>query len=205
MRRLVAIVSFIARGASVLPLLVYGHGTEFLDARLEVREGVVELQIVADYGGNPMIANEDEARAALADALRIEIGEALTQSRLDSLAPLTIAPRAAPDPESPMPPTIADPSQQHQLMEAKWRWMSTADKVRFFVPSSSGQSVLFWLHEPGIQPPRWSMLIGEDRTPMVAVTKSREFPWMMLSIVAAFGIGGACWRGITGRRSAAQR
>ena len=168
---------FIARlftgGAAALPLLAQAHDGEFLQARFEARHGVLHLQIIADYGGNPMIADEAEARRVLADALRIEVGESKIQHRLDELAPLTIKPRAARDTQSPMPHTENDPEHPHQLLAASWRWSAPDGEVRFFVPETSRQTVLFWVHEPGASPARWTMLVSGDRTPTIAVKR----PW----------------------------
>jgi|GEM_PF-4190562 len=167
------IVQLIAGAASALPLLVYGHGGEFLEARLEVQGGMVNLRIVAQYGDNPMIANEAEARKVLADALRIEVGTARTNHRLDELTPLVMAPRAARDPESPMPQTPDDHAHFDKLLEATWNWAATEEDVGFIVPETSRQTVLFWMHTPGEKSPRWSLLVPGERTPAIFV----KLPW----------------------------
>lgn len=173
MRRLRFMVRWIAGGASLLPLFAYGHGAEFLDARFELREGVLRLRIIVDYGGNPMIADEAEARKVLADALRIELGASKSQHRLDELAPLKIIKSATRDTQSPMPQTEANPEQPHQLLTAYWRWAAPDGEVKFFAPETSQQTVLFWLREPNVSPPRWSLLVPGDRTPLIVV----KSPW----------------------------
>lgn len=174
MRRSRFIIRLIAGGAALLPLLALGHGTEFLDARFELRDGVLRLRIVADYAGNPMIADEAEARKVVADALRIEVGPSKTQHRLDELATLQIVERGTRDDQSPMPRTEADdPKQPHQLLSAYWHWSAPDGEVRFFVPETSQQSVLFWLREPNVSPPRWSLMVPGDRTPVIVVKR----PW----------------------------
>lgn len=173
MRRLRFIVRLIAGGAGLLPLLAVGHGNEFLDARFELRDGVLRLRIVADYGGNPMIADEAEARKVVADALRVELGTSKTQHRLDELAPLNIAEHATRDAQSPMPQTEVEPKQPHQLLTAYWHWTAPDGEVRFLAPETSNQTVLFWMHEPDVSPPRWSLLVPGDRTPAIVVKR----PW----------------------------
>ncbi len=168
-RLLRLIFQLIAGVASSLPLFVYGHGGEFLEARLEAKDGMVNLWIVAQYGDNPMIADEAEARKVLADALRIEVGTARTNHRLEDLTPLVMAPRAASDPESPMPPSTDDHAHSEKLLEASWNWAATEEDVSFFVPETSGQVVLFWMPTPGEKSPRWSMLVPGDRTPAIFV------------------------------------
>lgn len=173
MRRLRFIARIIAGGACWLPLLADGHGAEFLDARFEARNGLLHLQIIADYGDNPMLANETEARKALSDALRIELASSKTQHRLDELAPLKITPRVERDAQSPVPKSGDHAEHAHHLLAASWRWAAPEGEVRFLVPETSHQTVLFWLHEPGVSPPRWSMLVPGDRTPAIVVKR----PW----------------------------
>lgn len=178
------IVQLIAGVASALPLLVHGHGGEFLEARLEAQGGMVNLRIVAQYGDNPMIADEAGARKALADALRIEVGTARTNHRLDELTPLVMAPRAARDPESPMPPSTDDHAHSEKLLEASWNWAATEEDVSFFVPETSNQVVLFWMPSPGEKSPRWSMLVPGDRTPAIFV----KLPWWRTRWAAGAGV-----------------
>jgi hypothetical protein len=186
MRRLRIIARIFAGGAAVLPLLVHAHDGEFLQARFEARDDVLQLQIVADYGGNPMIADEAEARKVLTDALRIEVGASKTQHRLDELAPLTIAPRAERDTESPAPQTETDSTHPHQFLAASWRWSAPDGEVRFFTPETSRQTVLFWLHEPGVSPARWTMLVSGDRTPPIAVKRPWwKYTWLWATILLA--------------------
>jgi hypothetical protein len=185
MRGLRFIIRLIAGGAVLLPLLALGHGTEFLDARFELRDGVLRLRIVADYVGNPMIADEAEARKVVADALRIEVGASKTPHRLDELAPLQIVERGTRDALSPMPRTEADdPKQPHQLLSAYWRWSAPDGEVRFFVPETSQQSVLFWLREPNISPPRWSLMVPGDRTPVMVVKHPWRSPFWLWGVIS---------------------
>jgi len=203
MRRLRFTIRRIAAGAALLPLLALGHGTEFLDARFELRDGALRLRIVADYAGNPMIADEAEARKVVADALRIEVGTSKTPHRLDELAPLQIVERGTRDAQSPMPRTEADdPKQPHQLLSAYWRWSAPEGEVRFFVPETSQQSVLFWLREPNVSPPRWSLMVPGDRTPVMVVKHpwhSQIWPWGAISIGVLFMAVLVTWPGRTRR------
>lgn len=169
----------------MLPLLLYGHGGEFLEARLETQGGTVNLRIVAQYGDNPMIADEAEARKVLADALRIGVGSEKTNLRLDELAPLVMAPRGARDPGSPMPTSPDDPAHSDKLLEASWNWAATEENVSFLVPETSNQVVLFWMPTPGEKSPRWSMLAPGDQTPAIFV----KLPWWTARWAAGAGAG----------------
>jgi len=47
------------------PLSALGHGAEFLSAKLTLLpEAEVLLEVTADYGGNPLIADEAAAKQA---------------------------------------------------------------------------------------------------------------------------------------------
>ena len=177
MPRLAPLLQLIAGGAAALPLLAFGHGSEFLDAKFFFdRAGVAHLEITADYGGNPMLANAEEAKAALIDALRIICND--EEHKLSDLAPLKIEPRAQPDPESPAPRGPEDAQTKQQLLTARWQWQPSATALRFFVPKDSMHTTLFWMREPDVHPPRWSMLIAADRTPAIPVPpRASLWPW----------------------------
>lgn len=181
MRRWPAIIAIIAGGAIVLPRFAFAHGSEFLDAKFFFDEaGRAHLEITADYSGNPMLPTEADARAALADALRISWkGQ---DYPLSTLAPITIAPRKIRDPESPIP---RPPQDEHepQFLTAAWTWAPDAESVHFLVPASSAMTTLFWMREPGVTPPRWSMLVPGDRTPLIAVP-AKKFAWPRFSLLA---------------------
>ncbi len=63
----------IAGGAFMFPLFTFGHSSEFLLAKLCLTEsGECLLEVTADYGDNPMIADENEARRALHGLFQIK-------------------------------------------------------------------------------------------------------------------------------------
>lgn len=162
------IIPIIAGGAMGLPLFAFGHGSEFLDAKFYLDDsGRANLEITADYGGNPMIANEQEARTVLADAVRIFIGS--KDHKLADLAPLKLEPGNQLDPDSPTPRGGEDPKVPHQLLTAIWQWRPATESISFSIPAASSQTVLFWMREPNVSPPRWSMLLPGDRTPAIPV------------------------------------
>ena len=178
MSRARSLTRLIAGGAIVLPLFASAHGTEFLDARLEVAAGgQVKLCIIADYGGNPMIADEAEARRALQEALRVRLnGNTLP------LESLVISARAAPDPQSPMPRGPEDLTQPHQLLAATWAWQGRSDTIQFVVPRSNQQTVLLWM--PGT-PAQWTMLIPGDEGPVIRLHwyQSRAWMWVLAVVL----------------------
>ncbi len=156
----------------LLPERMWGHGAEFLGAKLQVlpsRELV--LEVTADYGENPMIADRAEAEAVLKDLLLVEQGGQKTVLR--DLAPMQIQERTLPDADSPLPTDLS--GKEHLLLTALWRWTPPegVETVRFHVPEAVIHSTVFWLEERGVvkEKKKWSMLLGGDSTPAVPVPK----------------------------------
>lgn len=175
--------------AACVPGLVWGHGSEFLGAKLSVlpsRELV--LEVTADYGENPMIANREEAREALQHLLALEVAGA--RKLLLDLAPLAFEERKQPDADSPLP--VDQSGKTHQLLTAIWRWQppQELEAVRFHVPEEVNHATVFWLEETGVpkEKKKWSMLLGGDATPAVPlpqVADSRLWSAFAVIICAA--------------------
>jgi hypothetical protein len=166
-----SLIKFIAGGAIGLPLLASGHGSEFLEAKFFFdRSGTAHLEITADYSGNPMIADQKEARAALDDILRVKIGD--TEHKLIDLAPVKLEPRDQPDPTSPMPRAPEFQTMKHELLTALWQWKPTGKAMQFVLPTGRQHSMVFWMKEEQVKEPRWVMLIAGDKTPSIAVPDS---------------------------------
>lgn len=162
----------------MLPLLASGHGSEFLDGKFFFdRSGTAHLEITADYSGNPMIADEKEARAALNDILRVKIGDA--EHKLTDLAPVKLELRDQPDPTSPMSRPPEFQSLKHELLTALWHWRPTGKAFQFVVPKGRQHSMVFWMLEENVKEPRWVMLIAGDETPSIAVPESLAVAQMM--------------------------
>jgi hypothetical protein len=121
------ILSILAGGAVMAPLFAFGHACEFLVARLEVNGDCLRLEITADYGGNPLIEDEAEARRAVRSILRVSSGEKVRA--LEDLAPLRMELRSDWDPEAPTAFAPAPDGQPHQLLTAMWSWQADADEV----------------------------------------------------------------------------
>jgi len=174
----------------MLPALVRAHGSEFLGAKLQVlpsRE--LRLEITADYGDNPMIADRAEAEAALKDLMEASVQGKRTP--LIELAPLTFEDRTKPDRASPLP--TDESGNAHQLLTAVWRWTPPIDaaEVRFHVGDSVNHSTVFWLEEEGVprEKKKWSMLLSGDSTPAIKVPgaslRSRHVGFVAIICIAA--------------------
>ena len=183
------IITLLAGGAVLAPLLAFGHACEFLAAGLQVTPaGEVELQITADYGGNPMIADEEAARAAVLSILRVEHGG--RTSALGDVAPLRIERRSQWDPATPASFSPPPDGQEHQLITATWRWRPDAPEIRFKVPDGSHHDVLLWRREADPQPgaeTKWTLMIAGDQSPVIVMPQKNPGPAMLWG-----GIAGLC-------------
>jgi hypothetical protein len=150
---------------------------EFLVAKLETGPGEVRLEITADYGANPMISDESDAKRAIRTVLRV--GE----KALEDLAPMSIEHRRAWDPAMP----AYQEGSNHELLTGVWQWKGCPPEVGFNVPSGSPNDVLLWTtaeHLAG-KGAKWMMLIAGDKTPPIVV-KSKSRHWVLLT--TAFGL-----------------
>lgn len=151
------------------PLFVRAHGTEFIMARMNLIEdqSLIELRLGIDYLGNPMIADEAAARAALQEALQVRHGEKTT--RFTDLAPLIL--ESSSSWEDTMPDSLQPPDDglPHQIMIGTWRWKVDAQDISFTVAKGNRNDVLLWR-----QPPQGelhsTLLLGGDVSPVVTLS-----------------------------------
>jgi hypothetical protein len=161
---------------------------EFLVAKLEVGRGVVQLEITADYGANPMIENEAAALEAIRTILRVG------GRPLEDLAPLEYEQRKAWDAGMP----AAQEGNNHELLTGVWRWQADVPEVTFSVPDGSPNDVLLWTaaeNLPGKEA-KWMVLIEGENSPVVRVPQppSRIWPWLAVSTLVVAGLAAAVWR-----------
>ena len=172
MRGLSPLPFILAAGAALwLPLCAFGHGVEFLSARLTLLpDAEVLLEVTADYGSNPLLIDEASARAALADPIRLRQDDTLVA--LGSLSVPQIAENddwAQFAPASYLPPDTEE--QAHQLLTAAWRWRSATPEVVFEMPKGKRHDVLLWTRDETnpAAPPKWMLLLGGDRSKAIPV------------------------------------
>ncbi len=173
-----AITWIIAGGAWLLPLIASGHGNEFLLAKLTLPDdGSVALEITADYSANPMLANEEEARAALQQALAVVVGDQVR--RLNDLQPIRFENRTKFDPSCPLPVDPLSDSQTHMLLTALWSWKPDSPTFSFESPKENSISTLLWrvdLHKPDAKP-GWVIMIAGDRSPLITLPPAPGSAW----------------------------
>jgi hypothetical protein len=160
-----------AGGAILAPLCVFGHGAEFLSAKLTLLpEAEVLLEITADYGGNPLIADEAVAKEALMDPVRLLRGESLVP-----LAELSAASITQHDNWAEFAPALYLPSdaetQAHTLITAAWRWRSSEPEIVFEMPKGKLHDVLLWTRDQTNPdaPPKWMLLLAGDRSKAISI------------------------------------
>jgi hypothetical protein len=160
-----------AGGAILAPLCVFGHGAEFLSAKLTLLpEAEVLLEITADYGGNPLIADEAVAKEALMDPVRLLRGESLVPLAELSAASITQHDNWAEFAPASYLPSDAE-TQAHTLITAAWRWRSSEPEIVFEMPKGKLHDVLLWTRDQTNPdaPPKWMLLLAGDRSKAIAI------------------------------------
>jgi hypothetical protein len=170
-----AISSFVIRISTFVflntPLCAFGHGAEFLSAKLTLLpEAEVLLEITADYGGNPLIADEAAAKEALKDPIRLRHDEKLMP--LSELGGTNISQHdnwAEFAPASYLPSDTE--TQQHALITAAWRWRSKTPEIVLEMPKGKMHDVLLWTRDETNPdtPPKWMLLLAGDKSKAIAV------------------------------------
>ena len=168
-----------------MPSLAPGHGSDYLGAKLSwSASGSAHLEISADYGDNPLLADEAAARKALTRCLEIETP--IGWRSLEDLAPFIWEKRDQPDRSSPLP--TDETGKPHQILTAQWRWSPSSDlnELRFRGHPQLIQSLVFWLYEPGTEPQRtrWSMLLNGDETPVITLPRTSTTTWELISYLS---------------------
>lgn len=170
-----AIRSFVIRISSFVilnaPLCVFGHGAEFLSAKLTLLpDAEVLLEITADHGGNPLIVDESAAKDALLDPIRLRRDDALVP-----LAQIASASISQHDNWAEFAPASYLPSdaeaQSHSLITATWRWRSETPEVVFEMPKGKLHDVLLWTRDETnpAAPPKWMLLIAGDKSKAIPI------------------------------------
>ena len=178
------------------PLFVSGHACEFLVARLEVKGGTLHLEITADYGGNPFITDEAEARKAVKGAIKLRTEDTLRA--LEDLAPMKLEKRSQWDVDAPTAFAPAPDGQPHQLVTGIWQWQADAkvDEVTLVLPEVTGHDVLLWTRDEKLadRQAKWMMLIGGESSPVIRLERPRVPAWkFLLPAAVVMGLLMAGW------------
>jgi hypothetical protein len=200
MLRHFGVAIFAAGGAVLAPLCAFGHGLEFLTAKLTLLpEYHVRVEVTADYAGNPLVTDETAAREAVTNPLHVRVGDAWVPLMTMGRPVLSIHADWA----SCAPPSLPPPPDdaEHALVTATWEWKHPAETVSFTVPKGNIHDVFLWQAETSKSPaaPRWMLLLAGDVTKEMPLEPGRLWE-RMVAIFACFMIaGGALW-GVCRRR-----
>jgi hypothetical protein len=129
--------------AALLPAIGRAHSTDFILVKVSPHAGRVDVELTADYGGNPLFQDRAEAQAILTSVLRVRTDDGSSRA-LAALAPLRFEDRRQFDPSTPIPLDPVSGAESHQLLTAVWSWNCAAQKVAFEMPGDSNQSVILW-------------------------------------------------------------
>jgi len=164
-----------------------GHGAEFLSAKLTLLpDAEVRLEITADYGGNPLIADEITAREALVDPVRLRQGDKLVPLAELATASLFEHQNWADYAPAAYLPTDTD-GTAHTLVTAAWRWRCEEPEIVFEMPKGKLHDVLLWTHDAAnpAEPPKWMLLLAGDRSRPIPI---QQTPWWRNWMAAALGV-----------------
>lgn len=182
-----ALLIIAAGGIIASPLRAFGHGSEFMLAKvLLARDGSVQLEVTADYGENPMLSSEVDARAALTGLLEVRgVGP------VEKVAPPRFEARTRYDNTSPLPRDPAAEDKPHQLVTTVSRWKPDAESIVFEVPRNNPHNVVLWtVDEREPQAARkWVMLIAGDHSPAIAVPKPARWPLISAGVACLSALG----------------
>ena len=146
---------------ALTPQMGRAHGTEFIMTRMSLLEDdrVIELRLVVDYLGNPLVPDAAAAHDALQNALLIRHGGKTTP--FTDLAPLEFHQESTW--EDAVPASLLPPpdGQDHSLLAGIWRWKPDAAEIAFTVAKGNRHDVLIWQQPPGGET-KSVLLLGGD-------------------------------------------
>lgn len=164
-----------------------GHTTDFILVKVIPGSDRVDVELTADYGGNPMFPSRAEAQAVLEKVLEVEAGGA--DLKMKELAPFRFEERAQFDPTAPIPLDAPGEESRRQLLTAVWSWKSPARELSFKMPEDAGQSVILWTppDAPGRES-KWAFVLPGESSPRVKIPHRSWLAWGVSLGVGSVGI-----------------
>lgn len=172
------------------PLLAFGHGVEFLLARLEVLPGKVRVEVTADCEGNLMLPDREAACEAMGRLFEVGRGGEGRRVRWDALAPLRFEKRTKLDETAPLPSDPTWAGREHDLVTGVWEWAPKAgERFQLAVPKGEPVDTLIWRVEEGGVLVKWKMLISGDETEWIGPVESKGVRlWWWGGVVVVVGV-----------------
>ena len=165
----IAILAVLVTGLALPAPSAFAHGNQFVCARVTIGDdGHVGLELTADYGDNPNIADADAAREVLREALRLQIGDDLVP--LEKLGELRFSASDHYTDDSPVPSAV-EPGP-HRLVLASWQARLPGQRLVFVAKERTPLDVVMWQagEKPSPGQSRWMLLIAGERSPAFVLT-----------------------------------
>jgi hypothetical protein len=169
MRR-IAILAVLVTGLALPAPSAFAHGNQFIAAQLTIADdGRVALELTADHGDNPNIADAAAARQVLRECLQVCIGA--ERFPLEHFGALTFAEHQHYREDSPLP-SASEPGP-HRLVMASWSAQLPGQRIVFAAPERTPFDVVLWrAGAPVLEGNRWVLLIAGDRSPEFTMTQA---------------------------------
>jgi hypothetical protein len=182
-------------GALLLPLFVCAHNGEFLLAKLQLHpDGSCTLKVTADAEANFNIQDRAQMMEAAPRFFELSSGkETRSLSKIAGEPTYSTAPKL--DPDAPLGHSPEELAKRYRLEIVEWNWVPDTSKFVLRVPEMSPHTFILWLVDERVPAPkpRWVMMIAEDESPLIELSKTTEAPrdgWDILLIaLVAFTIG----------------
>ena len=162
-------MAILITGLALPAPLAFAHGNQFISACVTVGDdGRIALELLADYGDNPYIADAQEARQVLREVLSVRVaGEILP---LDHFGELRFEERQHYADDSPVP-SASDPAPHH-LVAARWETRLPDQRIIFSSKEHTPFDVVMWRSGEKVtsERSRWMLLIAGDKSPEFTMT-----------------------------------
>lgn len=197
--RRIALLAILTLGLVLPAPAAFAHGNQFICARVTIgSDGIIALELTADHGDNPNIADAVQARQVLRECLRIQIGERIMP--LEQLGEPHFIDHDRYGPDSPMVVSALAEEGPHRLVTATWQARLPGQRLLFLAKEHTPLDVVMW--QAGVVPAtggsRWMLLIAGDRSPEFTVTARPTSWWIAaLTIITVVSLG---WHVLRRRR-----
>jgi len=171
MIRRIAMLAFLVTGLALPAPSAFAHGNQFICARVSIADdGQIALELTADYGDNPNIADAQAARQVLRDALRVRVGDEVLP--LEHLGGLRFEDCHRYSDDSPVP-SAAEPGP-HRLVSAFWQTRLPDQRISFVAQEQTPLDVVMWRagEQPSVGRSQWMLLIAGDQSPDFTLTSA---------------------------------
>jgi hypothetical protein len=167
--RRIATVAILVTGLALPAPLAFAHGNQFICVCVTIGDdGHVALELTADYGDNPYIADAQEARQVLREALSVRVGGEMLP--LELLGELRFEERQQYGDDAPVP-SASDPGPHH-LVAARWQTRLPDQRILFKAKEHTPLDVVMWRSGEKVssERSRWMLLIAGDKSPEFIMT-----------------------------------